>query len=83
MKKQKKIIYTTKHPKIISKKWVKNNRKCHWWINHPTVMFRKKYILEVGAYSQKLHRHAEDIHLWIKLMKKDHNLYNLKDCSYI
>ena len=49
-------------------------------INHPTVMFRKDKILEVGNYEHQ--PFFEDYLLWIKLMNKNKKIVNL-DHSFV
>ena len=49
-------------------------------INHPTVMFRKDKILEVGNYEHQ--PFFEDYLLWIKLMNKNKKILNL-DHSFV
>ena len=77
--KSKKITYTTNHPKKITKNDIKTNKNKHWFINHPTVMYKKSVILGVGGYNNNLYKHAEDMDLWFKLIKKGYDLYNLED----
>ena len=73
--KSKKIMYTTNHPKKITKKYIKGNKNKHWFINHPTVMYKKSIILDVGGYNNSLYKHAEDMDLWFKLIKKGKQKY--------
>ena len=70
------INYTTSHPKIITKDYVKRNSQKHWWINHPTVMYRKSIILKVGGYNQSLQGHSEDMYLWLSLLRQGYSLHN-------
>lgn len=77
--KTKKIKYTTKHPRYIDKAFLKQNidkLKC-WFINHPTVMYKKSIILEAGGYNVDLIGHSEDTYLWIELLKKGYAINNL------
>lgn len=74
----KKIKYTTKHNKIINKQLLKKKRLT-WFINHPTIMYKKDIILKVGPYNENLKGHAEDTYLWIQLLKNGYELYNLSD----
>ena len=45
--------------------------------NHPTVMYRKTKIIEVGSYSQEFA--LEDYYLWIRLAISGANMYNLQE----
>ena len=75
----KKIKYKTKHPYEISKKYLQSNINTHWFVNHPTVMFKKSIIMEVGGYKETLRGHAEDVHLWLKLIKKGYHIFNVQE----
>jgi len=46
-------------------------------LNHPTVMFRKSHILEVGSYEDMLY--FEDYFLWCKLLLRNYKISNLND----
>lgn len=50
-------------------------RRCPF--NHPTVMFRKTYILEAGSYLPM--SHLEDYYLWLRIINKGFRVANLKD----
>lgn len=79
--KTKKIKYTTSHPIIITKKYLKSCIKYNkfWFMNHPTVMYKKDIIVKCGSYNQKLIGHSEDTYLWINIIKNGYHLNNLKD----
>lgn len=47
-------------------------------INHPTVMFRKSMILEVGNYNVSF-SHCEDYELWYRIIKNGYSLYNIQE----
>lgn len=66
----------TDHPNIITKEIGKSSL---WFINHPTVMFRKKSVVEVGGYDESLRGLAEDYELWIRMLKNGKELRNLSD----
>lgn len=77
--KTKKIKYKTSHPRYIDKKFLKQNidkLKC-WFINHPTVMYKKSTVLEAGSYNVDLIGHSEDTYLWIQILKKGYGINNL------
>ncbi|OGM89308.1 hypothetical protein A2108_00695 [Candidatus Wolfebacteria bacterium GWA1_42_9] len=51
---------------------VRNVKKSFFWHNpfiHPSVIFRKKAVRELGGYNPKF-RHVEDYELWSRLMKR-------------
>lgn len=66
----------TQHPAIVTRETAKNSL---WFINHPTVMFRKKSVLEVGAYDTSLRGLAEDYELWIRMIRNDKVIHNIND----
>lgn len=46
-------------------------------LNHPTVIFRKSHILEIGSYKTMLY--FEDFYLWVRLIMRGYKIHNLKD----
>jgi glycosyltransferase EpsE len=66
----------TQHPAVITRKIAKNSL---WFVNHPTVMFRKKSVLEVGAYNESLRGLAEDYELWIRMIRNGKVIHNIND----
>lgn len=46
--------------------------------NHPSVMFKKSVILEVGNYDDKI-RKAEDYDLWYRVLKSENDVYNIQE----
>lgn len=49
-----------------------------WIMNHPTLMFRKSAVLEVGSYDPKFDG-IEDYDLELRILKKFGTLYNMPD----
>lgn len=66
----------TNHPTIITKEMPINSI---WFINHPTVMFNKEKILEIGGYREEPEFIAEDYELWTRSLKNNLNIYNMND----
>lgn len=66
----------TNHPTIITKEMPINSI---WFINHPTVMFNKEKIVEIGGYREEPEFIAEDYELWTRSLKNNLNIYNMKD----
>jgi glycosyltransferase involved in cell wall biosynthesis len=66
----------TKHPEIITKEVAKNS---FWFLNHPTVMFRKSSVIGVGGYDTSLKGFAEDYELWIRMLRNGKRLRNLPE----
>ena len=72
-KKPNKII---KHPNTIDKNYLKK-KKSLWFVNHPTIVFRKCIILEQGGYVKS--DIPEDFDLWIRLLSKNYIINNISD----
>lgn len=53
--------------------------KSHWFMNHPTICFRKSAILEVGNYFPESTTIAEDFELELRLLKRYGIIYNLPE----
>ena len=69
----------TSHPEIINKDTiVKYNMG--WFINHPTVMFRKELFDIVGLYQESPANFPEDFELWTRCLSKGIEIRNMKDC---
>jgi glycosyltransferase involved in cell wall biosynthesis len=52
----------------------------YWFINHPTVMFKKDKILSLGGYKDTPELFAEDYDLWLRALGMDMKVKNLKEC---
>ncbi|MFL7011311.1 glycosyltransferase [Enterovibrio norvegicus] len=46
-------------------------------MNHPSVMYRKSVVIEVGGYDDVLY--FEDYHLWLKLIDSKSRFYNIDE----
>ena len=55
--------------------------KCpsHWFLNHPTVCYRKSAVLEVGNYNSNLIRMTEDFELGLRLLKRYGYVHNMSE----
>lgn len=62
------------HPPIITFDVITNG---DWFLNHPTVMFRKDKVLSLGGYNEDLHGYAEDFDLWSRMFMADMVLHNI------
>ena len=67
----------TNHPSITWEEYKKT--RPHWFINHPTVCYRKSKILEAGNYNKELKQMAEDFELELKMLKTHGFIYNMPD----
>lgn len=66
------VVYPENHLKIL-KGFI-----FHSPIAHPSVMFRKEDIKEVGGYTEKLF-FGEDLDLWLKLIKNEKKFFNIQE----
>jgi glycosyltransferase involved in cell wall biosynthesis len=62
------------HPSIITRETAKNS---HWFINHPTVVYRKSKIQEIGGYDESLRGLPEDYELWCRSLRNNLIMHNL------
>jgi GT2 family glycosyltransferase len=51
----------------------------HWFINHPTVCYRKSGVLEAGNYDKDLKQMAEDFDLELRMLKKHGYIHNMSE----
>jgi len=70
----------TKHPRIITREIAKES---FWFINHPTVMFRKQSILDVGGYDESLKGLAEDYELWVRMINNGKVMHNINNTEFL
>lgn len=68
----------TNHPTKITWEQYKK-QKLQWFMNHPTLCFRKSAVLSVGNYNIETNSAFEDLELELSLLKKYGILYNLPD----
>ena len=74
----KKYIQTTNHPEIVTWEQYKNV-KSHWFMNHPSLCYKKSAILAVGNYNTDMNSMSEDFELELRVLKKYGIVYNIKD----
>jgi GT2 family glycosyltransferase len=68
----------THHPPVITLESYKQNPS-HWFLNHPSVCFRKSAVLAVGNYNADIHSMVEDFDLWLRLLKRFGKIYNIQE----
>ena len=51
----------------------------HWFVNHPTVCYRKQAVLDAGNYNPELSRMSEDFDLELRMLKKYKMIYNFPE----
>ena len=75
--KENKLLSKTDHLSITWEEF--KEKKPHWFINHPTVCYRKSAVLEAGNYNKDLKEMAEDFELEVRMLKKHGMIYNTTD----
>jgi len=65
----------TRHPDISWEQYKQN--PSHWFINHPTVCYRKSKVLEAGNYDKNMKHMAEDFELELRMLKTHGFIKNL------
>jgi len=67
-------IYFPVEPSLIRESY--KSVRDFFCLAHPTVMFRKKDIIEVGGYMEGFNR-AEDLYLWLRVLSAGYSIANL------
>ena len=71
------IINITHHQSV---SWEEYKQKPkHWFINHPTVCYRKSSVLQAGNYNRELREMAEDFELELRMLKTFGYIHNMED----
>lgn len=80
-----KIVYKmTNHPEVLEWEEYKNSeRKSIWFMNHPTLCFKKSAFFDIGKYDEKIKNGTEDIDLELRFLKKFGKIYNIKEPSLV
>jgi mannosyltransferase OCH1-like enzyme len=67
------------HPSITWEEYKNAKQPSHWFINHPTVCYRKSAILEAGNYDKELKQMCEDFELELRMLKTHGYIYNFPE----
>lgn len=51
----------------------------HWFVNHPTVCYRKSAVLKAGNYDPKLKQMCEDFELELRMLKTHGKIHNFEE----
>ena len=71
------VVSVTKHPSLT---WTEFKKKPnHWFMNHPSVCYRKSAVLEVGNYNVEFKKKAEDFELELRMLKKYGYIHNMEE----
>jgi cellulose synthase/poly-beta-1,6-N-acetylglucosamine synthase-like glycosyltransferase len=73
------VFSVTNHKEKITLEEFKKHPS-HWFINHPSVCFRKSKVIEAGNYNKDIHSMMEDFELWLRILKKFKAIYNIQEC---
>lgn len=72
----KQFLQTTNHPPIIT--WDQYKIvKSHWFMNHPSLCYKKSAILSVGNYNTDMNSMSEDFELELRVLKQYGVVYNI------
>jgi mannosyltransferase OCH1-like enzyme len=71
------VEFTTNHPIVTWEKYKQN--PCMWFVNHPTLCYRKSAILAIGNYDMSKSQMTEDFDMEIRMLKKYGTVYNLPE----
>ncbi len=69
------IVNTTSHKSLTWDEYKKH--PSHWFINHPTVCYRKQSVLDAGNYNKDFREMAEDFDLELRMLKTHKYIHNL------
>lgn len=74
---KKQIVSKTKHADITWDSYKTNPKE--WFVNHPTLCYRRQAIIDSGNYDPAEHSMIEDFHLELKMLKTCGKVYNMPD----
>lgn len=69
------MSFVTNHPLIVPKDIMVN---IDWFMNHPTVMYKRSQILDLGGYNSE-YDGCEDLELWCRALASGMILHNMVD----
>jgi hypothetical protein len=70
------IVSVTNHKSITLNEF--KQKPIHWIVNHPTLCFRKKAILDIGNYNVDFNK-IEDFELMLRILKKYGYIHNMNE----
>ncbi len=71
------IVSVTNHPTMKWKEYKK--APSHWFVNHPSLCYRKSGILEIGNYDANKSKMTEDFEMALRMLKHFGCVHNLPD----
>ena len=71
------LLSPTDHPEQVTDEYIQHQRNTSeiWFLNHPTVMLRRREVMNLGGYPS--YRVAQDLGLWLKVVTADLKIHNL------
>jgi len=72
------VVSTTNHAAILTFEEYKQ-KPLHWFLNHPTICYRKSAILSIGNYDASRTRMVEDFEMALRMLKTFGCVYNLQE----
>ena len=71
------LLPPTEHPEQVTNEYIERHRNTSeiWFLNHPTVMLRRREVMNLGGYPK--YRVAQDLGLWLKLIQAGLKIHNL------
>lgn len=67
----------SRHPPISWNQY--KSKPSEWFVNHPTLCYKKSAIIKSGNYDPAEHSMIEDFHLELKMLKTFGTVYNIPD----
>lgn len=70
-------ILSPRHPEQVTGEYIEHQRNTSsiWFLNHPTVMMRRREVMNLGGYPE--YRMAQDLGLWLKVFRAGLKIHNL------
>jgi glycosyltransferase involved in cell wall biosynthesis len=71
------LYQPTEHPEQVTDEFIQHQRNTSkiWFVNHPTVMLRRREVMNLGGYPA--YRVAQDLGLWLQVVKAGLKIHNL------
>ena len=71
------LLPPTEHPEQVTNEYIERQRNTSeiWFLNHPTVMLRRREVTNLGGYPK--YRVAQDLGLWLKVVQAGLKIHNL------
>ncbi len=70
-------VLSPRHPEQVTDEYIEHQRNTSsiWFLNHPTVMLRRREVMNLGGYPE--YRVAQDLGLWLKVFRAGLKIHNL------